>query len=104
MVVRGCAAWVLRLGVAPVALACVLAGLAAAPASAAAMCRGWAGVQPPGSDSFLAGVAAQSSCDVWAVDDSGGIEHWTGGAAWTAVPGASGVGGPAELFGVAAVS
>lgn len=84
-------------------------------ASASASCPVWDGTQPANpADSFVIhlvrSVAVAGSCDVWMVgeDHSGGprqplIEHWTGGASWTVVPGPS-LGSDAGLFSVSAVS
>lgn len=62
--------------------------------ASASTCQAWASGQPPTSQppSFLNAVSVDSACDVWAVGSQNGhdggplIEHWTGGASWTAVP------------------
>jgi len=72
----------LRVGVAPAALACVLAWLVAPPASASAVCQGWSGAQPSAGTVF-GGVAVLSACYAIYVYNPGGIlggKSSTGGA------------------------
>jgi hypothetical protein len=94
-----------RLGAVLAALAFVLAGFGAVPASAAGTdCPGFTGAQPPGtgnSSTSPTDVAVITTCNVW-VTQGDHFEHWTGGSAWTSVPvpGSN----PVILNGISAIS
>lgn len=86
-------------GRAAAAAAARSAGRLAAARAASSNCVAWTGFQPPAPGPRLAGVAAISACNAWAVGENGMIEHWNG-ASWMVVPSST----SGSLTGVAATS